>query len=472
MKKIILSLGMLIAVATASYAQTNTATVNQTTGDRNKAVVEQTGQLNVTTVTQIGAQTTDNTATVTQKGTGNTATVSEVGKKHVVDVMQDNLAFPSNIDQATVVISGAVSNSDTVNIKQTGKASETEVRLEGDANKVTITQSGDTNKARVAGNTAAGNDNNKVDITQTGKLGQVFAGFVGDFNIIKVVQGGDNNNIGSFAGPGPAIVDANFTKTRVGGNIIFDPAGVEPFVVQSGVQIAGDRNNVNLEQGTDTRDNTIGVNMAFAAGTNGNKVTIKQLNGAKENFAGVAVLGGMDDNMATITQTGANARMNHAGIAFYGDNDVATILQTGENNLALIVSKASTVSGKNTATIEQSGNFNQGLIEQSGVNGSTAVLSQTTNFNYGEIHQQGNGNNQAYVIQESTVAGNRFLVEQLGSGNYVNARQQSIDGIQASSVEIRQTGLNNRIGSATSAPGVIKGDQHFTQIGNGNVILP
>lgn len=486
MKKIVLSLGMLIAVATAGFAQTNTSTVNQANGDRNQATIDQKGQLQQATIIQTGQTTTDNQATIDQKGKGNTATINEKGKNNDVTINQDNLANPSSTHTATVTISNAVSDENTVTVDQTGKKAVGVIDIDGDQNEVTFTQGGDENEARYIGDAGgATNDENIISVTQAGRKNQAFALTQGDANQVTINQSGNDNRIGRNAGAGaqnPVAVSFNRTRTanslgpannaQSPGNI----GGIAPngsvaatVPANAGINILGDRNVVQVTQGVDTRNNEVAVEMGRDGGPNppgsdsdDNRVVISQLGSARSNLAVVKIVPGSDLNTGTISQTGT-ARSNTAGIYFEGDNDNALISQTGDFNQAITYQRASTVQGSNSATISQPGNFNTGFIQQDGIRGSSATLTQLSNFNYAEIYQTDNGGHTATVTQNSLTGGSRLILEQRGTNNNANISQVDRSGAPTD-VEIQQTGIGNTVMGINAA-----GTQRVVQVGNNNV---
>ena len=483
MKKIILSIGMLIAIATASYAQTNTSTVNQANGDRNQATVEQMGQLQKATIIQTGATTTDNKATINQKGTNNAATINEKGKGNDVTINQDNLSSPSTNHTADVTITNAVSDRNSVIVTQTGKKAVAVIDIDGDDNEITFDQAGDENQARYIGDAGgATNDDNIISFKQTGRKNQAFALTQGDDNNVNIDQSGNDNRIGRNAGAGAQNpVSVTFNRTRMANSLSpatnpnspgdiggIAPGGSAPATVSAlaGINVLGDRNVVQVTQGANTRNNEVAVEIGrdrdADADADDNRVVISQLGTSRDNLAVVKVVPGSDLNTGTISQTGT-ARGNTAGIYFEGDNDNATISQSGDFNQAITYQRASTVQGSNSATINQSGNFNTGFIQQDGIRGSSATLTQLSNFNYAEIYQTDNGGHSATVSQNSLTGGSRLILEQRGSNNSANLVQVDRSGAPTD-VEIQQTGIGNSV-SGINAAGV----QRVVQMGNGNV---
>ncbi len=468
MKKIILSLGMLIAVATATYAQSNTATLSQNNSIRNTGDIKQVGQLNVGTVIQNGATTTGNKATIDQAGKQNTATINEVGLENNVTIMQKGANQPQH--SADVVISNPASFKNVVVVDQSNKLAQAFIRVDGDENDVNFTQSGDQNSAVFISNFIT-NDKNIVKFTQTGVKGQV-AGFVeGDGNKYTVTQGGNDNQVGIYNG-NPAAQPAlavTLTKSRLGNSIIQAPGGNASVPARAGINVLGDRNTVEVEQGISTRDNQVGIEIGRngapnPAGPNADDNTIKvfQIGSARGNIATAVVTPGSDLNDGAITQSGT-ARNNSAGMYFEGDNDIARINQTGDFNTAITYQRAATVVGQNMATINQPGSFNTAFIQQDGVRASTATITQTTNNNLAEVYQSGNGGHSLTLEQKSLTGGSRFLIEQVGSDGKATITQSDISGAPTD-VEIRQTGINNIVTGITNGGTPLR----ITQTGNNN----
>lgn len=492
MKKIVLSLGMLIAVATASYAQQNTATLDQNLGQRNDANINQVGQLQQATVSQTGAvSTTDNKAVIDQQGKGNVAQIIELGKGNDVTITQNNVSFPSSTHTALIQVVNDLSDLNVMRIDQTGKKAVGQIFMNGDKNQVTFTQGGDENQAFYQG--AAGNntnDENVIQITQLGRKNQSFALTEGDKNQITVSQNGNDNMIGMATGGAQPLAGVGFNRVRAanslstnGGDPGFNANATRPIggltpnsvvntsvIVDAGINILGDRNIVQVTQDQGTRNNQAGVSIGRTGGPNppgtdadDNTVTIVQSGTARDNQAAVQIVPGADLNTGAINQTGT-ARGNSAGILFEGDNDMSTINQSGDFNMAITVQRASTVSGANIATIDQPGNNNTAYIQQDGINGSMGTITQNTNGNYAELYQSTNGGHSAVLIQNVIVPGSRLILDQVGTGNsaYLVQGQGAVIGVPTD-VEIQQTGVGNQ------ANGISNGSQRTVQTGNYNV---
>lgn len=472
MKKVILSLGMLIAVATATFAQSNTSTLIQS-GDANTATMDQKGQNNAASIVQVGASTTHNKASITQTGKNGSALISESGTFNDASIKQDNTAVANHT--AVINVIGSNSDMNIISVTQAGKGTNADVEVQGDANGIIVNQSGDTNLAKLFLQVGGDNDANTVTITQAGKENQSFSQIVGDENTLTINQNGNANQIGTFGGGfGPAL-SSSFTRTR----IIAGPSAlrsltpliggadgsVVSLAVNAGVNVIGDRNIIAVTQGANTRNNFVGVELAGTAanGANNNAVSITQSDNAEDNQALVAVSSGQDRNTSVINQTGF-AQFNRAGIFHQGSDDFATINQSGKNNVALTNQLATTTSGSNFATINQPGNGNTAYIQQDGVYGSTATITQNTNGHVAEIYQTGNGQHVANLVQESLTGGSRFILEQTGTRNTVDILQKDISG-QPTDVEFRQTGIGNTITGINTA-----GTTRYTQTGINNSI--
>lgn len=468
---------MLIAVATVSYAQNNTATLNQTLGARNTGNMTQNGQNNQARINQIGAVVTDNKAVIMQTGKANQALIDEQGKFNDVMIMQSNTSVANH--SASVQIVDNNSEYNYVRVTQSGKGMMTDIQIQGDGkpnagSPVIFNQSGDTNKAQLLELSGNDNDYNTVLLTQTGKDGQSFTNLLGDNNSITISQGGNANNIGNFGGGGPAI-GSSFTRSRIlvgpnkslaGPNFIGADGSAVGTGIPAGIVVTGDMNTISVTQGANTRNNLAGVqlNGSVADGANQNKATISQTDNAEDNQALVVVNTNQDRNTGTINQTG-NAQFNRAAIIFNGSDDIATINQSGKFNIAITQQQIGTNTGSNEATITQSGNNNTAYTFQEGQIGSKAKITQSTNGNTAEIYQIGNGNHEAEVSQYSVTGGSRMVLQQEGTANKAFLSQTDIQGLPTD-VEIRQTGMNNTVNGITTG-GVTR---FIQQNGNNNVI--
>lgn len=465
MKKIILSAGMLIAVATASFAQNNTTTINQAAGERNVANSTQTGQNLNATINTNDAQATDNKATITQKGRENGAAIVERGKFNEVLINQDNLGNSGATagHEATVNITNSASQGNSVDVIQSGKEADAIINLEGDNNVVTFTQGGDKNQADLIMNAVATNDDNTVTIDQVGDRNQASATVQGDRNSVDIDQAGFDNKAGTYQGSN------NLTVTYAPSAPFFMGGGSPPITgvvttggsitAPDGVTINGNDNTVAITQGANTRNNQVAVELQ--AGADENTATVNQSGNARRNTAVIQVLAGQINNTATINQTG-DARDNQAGIFQSGSDDMATINQTGIGNSALIAQRVGTNIGNNMATINQPGTNNQAFIDQDGIRGSTATINQLQDGGTVGIFQTGQGGHTATVTQDSDISGARLILKQDGRSNTATLLQEDRN-FQATDVEITQIGQNN------TAIGINNGSQRVTQTGNGNM---
>ncbi|MPR35278.1 hypothetical protein [Salmonirosea aquatica] len=477
MKKIILSLGMLIAVATASYAQNNTATLNQNNGARNTGNMTQNGQNNQARINQNGVVVTDNKAVIMQTGKSNQALIDEAGKLNDVMITQSNTSVANH--DASVQIINNDSENNYVRVTQSGKGMRADIQIRGDGmanggSPVIFNQSGDTNRARLLETGGNDNDYNAVSLTQSGKDGQSYTNLVGDNNSITINQAGNTNNIGNFAGGGPAI-GSSFTRTRVlagpnqslaGPNFLGADGTAVGIGINAGITVVGDMNTISVTQGAASRNNFAGIqlNGTQADGANQNKATINQADNAEDNQALIVVNSNQDRNAATINQTGF-AQFNRAAIIQNGSDDIATINQSGKFNVAVTQQQIGTNTGSNVATINQPGNNNTAYTFQEGQIGSRVTITQNTNGHIAEVYQIGNGNHDATITQESVTGGSRLILQQEGTANKAFLTQKDIQGLPTD-VEIRQTGMNNTVNGIATG-GVTR---FIQQNGNNNVI--
>ena len=467
---------MLVAIATASYAQNNTSTLIQTDGARNQATMNQKGQLNQASIVQVGIQTTDNKAEIQQIGKNNQSLISEAGKFNDVLTKQTNTSVANNASQVFII--GDNSEHNYVRVTQADKGMTAYIAIQGDGapnggTPIVFNQSGDSNAAALIMSNGD-NDLNKVSLTQSGKDGQSRTEIQGDKNTVTITQEGNANNIGNYGGLGP-VIGAGFTRTRVaagpnkslaGPNFlgaIGSPVGI---TVNAGINVIGDMNTITVTQTANTRNNKVAIELAGspADGANQNTVSITQQDNAEDNQAAVYVTPGQDRNTSTIIQSG-NAQFSQAGIYQRGSDDFATIKQSGKFNQAVIQQEVGTNTGSNIAEINQTGNNNNAYTFQEGQIGSKATINQTTNGNTAEIYQIGNGGHEAVVSQYSVTGGSRMVLQQEGTANKAFLNQTDIQGLPTD-VEIRQTGMNNTVNGITTG-GVTR---FIQQNGNGNVI--
>lgn len=465
MKKIILTGGMLIAIATASFAQNNTTTVVQTDGARNSAITNQKGQNLNATINQTNVLTTDNKAEIIQTGRGSSATIIEKGKFNEVLINQANTTNASH--EANVNIAGNDSEENLIDVIQTGKAMEADIDVEGDNNIITFTQSGDTNKGdlNMLGNGL--NDDNTVSITQMGDKNQSSVILRGDGNTVTVRQNGSNNTIGRFAAGGNLAVDF-IPGAPVGGvTVVVAAVGI---TIADDITVQGDDNTVTVTQGANTRTNQAAILIQGTGGgganadANDNVASITQSDNAENNKAVIKVEPGQDRNTSTIIQSG-NALFNEAGIRQYGSDDFATISQQGSFNSAIIEQAAVTVIGSNNATINQvaGATNNNAYVLQEGIRGSTATITQMQDGGTVALFQREQGEHVATIVQDSDISGARLVLQQNGRRNTATLTQTDINFF-ATDVEIIQNGQNNTVTGLTNP-----GNQRVTQNGNGNV---
>jgi len=475
MKKIILTGAVLIAIATASFAQNNTTTVVQTNGARNSAITDQKGQNNEATINQANVQTTDNKATINQVGTGNQATITERGKFNEVTITQ---MFPTvSNNRAEVNILGLNSQYNIVSVAQTGKEGRVDIAISGDRNGVTLNQGGDKNSAFLAVSSTAFNDFNTVLINQVGNRNESSATILGDGNSLTIDQRGNDNDIGTFAGGGNLSVNAipsaplpaqqnPVTGVFYGPLLALVAVANQTVLAPNGITIEGEDNVVSVTQGANTRDNQVAIRLQ-GSGANDNRATVNQLDNAEDNEAVIQVNTGRDRNIARIDQTG-DARFNEAGIRQEGSDDNARINQMGENNSAIIIQRAATSVGTNNATINQPGNNNEAYIIQESTNASTANITQNQNGGTAAIIQTGTGGHIANLTQNSMLAGARLIVRQEGFQNVANLTQTNFDQFVIPDLEILQQGQFNTVLGIGMPTNVVN---RITQVGSNNTTL-
>jgi len=459
MKKIILSVGMMLALASAGYAQSNTTTINQSSGENNTLNIEQTGQNLNATINQTTATTIGNSAEIIQTGTGSNAVIVEKGKRNNVLIEQASTGATASHD-ANVNVAGNGSDDNIVTVTQAGKSMEADIDVQGDRNNLTLTQSNDKNRASVQLTTTALNDDNTVSITQMGQRGQAYANVDGDRNEVTVMQDGLDNRIGDIGAPGTTVTTTFAAGTPGPGSII--GVGAVAITANTGINIIGDDNTVSVTQEAGTKDNQVAIQLG-GAGSDDNMATVNQLGTANGNTAIISVAAGSQDNEATINQSGI-ARNNSAAIDQQGYFDVATINQTGRGNNAVIQQLDATFVGTNTATINQPGTFNNAYVEQSGVNGSTATITQNKNQGTVAVFQRGDGGHTANITQNSNFSGARLVLLQNGFNNTTTLVQTDQNYNQAPDFELIQNGSNNTT-TGINQSGAIR---RITQTGNGN----
>jgi hypothetical protein len=451
----------------------NTATVNQTSGRRNLATVNQTDDGNTATVNQSGTQdaSTGNISEVQidQEGKNGVASVTQSANGSIVNVLQTN----GDGNRATVQ-------------SQMGRVNDIGIEQYGDENTATVTQSGQENMVRTLQTNIfdlTGPDNgpasHEATVVQGGTLNDAVIGQGGLNNAATISQGtgqtqfastlqyGERNTATTTqngAGPTNTVNIVQSQIPNAGG-----PAGA----------ILGSRASRNAETVAaalranaaaavaggfigEVQDNTARVSQTAGTVTNqsvelyqtGNEGSaIISQGGTVGNNTFLGVQAGESDEL-TSAQTGASGDVE---INQYGTpnsiGNVATSTQMGTNNEILV----NQVKFGNTAIINQSGNdHNAALAGAVGVN-----ITQIGENNTADVAQSGNRNSTAVIQGDATLP--------VAFGGFTNASVGNVpdDDAFRNGAGVTQTGLDNSVGIVQQGD---DGTATVNQAGNDNTI--
>ena len=199
---------------------------------------------------------------------------------------------------------------------------------------------------------------------------------------------------------------------------------------------------------------------------NGNTASTAQVvgsNGGDNNLAGITQTG--DDNSAAILQgTGTGSTIFGPALSANDNDNIANILQDGIGNDSSIAQGGESGFASNT----QTGNDNSSVIVQSGGTpffGNSAVVSQTGNDNESEVFQT-SSNGDLPIVPDGTTAS----VTQNGDDNFSTISQKPLGGHLATVLQtgnggfslIEQDGLLN---TATLTQGMEDNTSEIFQTG-------
>ena len=450
----------------------NVATVNQTRGDRNEAIVDQ-YEKNTARVTQSGTeynnpvgvlntfslvdidqtQSVGGTATVVQMdGTfanqviieqdevGNVATVTQTkGRLNSTDIFQDDDNNTAIVVQGGNENGTAADDINDIEIDQLGMGATATVTQTNNTNGSTVDiEQGDSDVAEVM---QTNGEDLSVDITQSDAnlgLGNVArTRQQGKVNDIVIEQDGNMNMVGgSVANGGMAMQagkdnEANLTQNGSNNKIAMNQSGSDNNIdiTQFTEEFDAIGNQATAIQGSSTSDGDITIDQGVGTDGDGNVATVSQLFG-DDNSATVMQDAG---NTATVTQSGSEYeplnQISSVNIDQSNSTDgtatatqalgtfggTINITQIEEDNIATV----SQTNGRlNLATVNQTDDANTATVTQSGTqDASTGNISQVL------IDQEGK-NGVATVTQSA----NGSIVDVLqtnGDGNMATVRSQS-----------------------------------------------
>ena len=462
-------------ISITQVEEDNTATVSQTNGRLNNAVVNQIEDGNTATVTQSGTM--DNAGgfvisqvLIDQEGKNGTATVTQSANGSIVDVLQTN----GDRNQATVV-------------SQSGRINDIGIEQYGDENIATVTQSGQENQVRTLQTNlfdTASPDNgpasHEATVIQGGTLNDAVIGQGGLNNAATITQGTGQTQFASTIqygernvatttqnGAGPTNT-VNIVQSQIlaagggafGGAILASRASRNAETVAAALRTnaaaavtAGDIGQA--------QDNTARVTQTAGTVTN---QSVELYQTGNEESAIISQGGTVGGNTLLAVQAGESDELTSAQTGATGDvevnqygtpnsiGNVAGITQGGTNNEILV----NQVKFGNTATINQSGNdHNTALAGAVGVN-----VTQIGENNAATVGQSGNRNSTA-VIQGVVGASVFGGFTSAGVGNVPD------DDAFRNTAGVTQTGLDNAIGVVQQGD---DGTATVNQAGNDNTI--
>ena len=450
MKKVILTGFSLIAFAAASFAQSNTATLNQV-GTSQNSTQNQSGNNLTSVVTQGNSAVADNTgnrAFTDQRSTNNTATVTQTTSQY-----NQGLIYQNTVEGKTA---GGAQNEATIQQISSG----TTALFPGDPNTTPVAGGSGTGSVARIGQEGEGNH---ASIQQNGTGAATGAN---NSNYGRIDQSGSNNG----ASVNDVYIHQNGTSQGNVGSISQQSGAATAKIEQNGPgNVASSGNTASINQSSagvdaiiqqnagsgapDGSQGTSATNMATVNQTGGTgDASIQQNNGSGWAGANTAMVNqSAGDHTAIITQNDDSQR-NKATInqdAATG-GDQATINQTG-------------FSGDGTATINQGGTSasgggtNTAFIEMKNQTGtaSDVIINQNVNGGEGKGNQatvyQGLDGNASAEVALGTSRDNHASVTQDGSNNVVNQYQVGVNNRS----DITQTGVGNVVAgtSAFRSPG-------------------
>ena len=368
---------------------------------------------------------------------------------------------------------GGLDNGSTASISMAGTTSQAIIQQgtfgQSDGDGATITQSSavQNGSAQIyqgnGANTFSRND--KATINQTGQNNQ------------SLVQ----QNSTSFFGTGQSNGSDNIATVMQTNGVSNVLGNINQGVSNGGGTAQAVRNQATLTQSSGTghfayigqgTDDDGGADLATQDGTNAPGAT--------------AVLGLIaNDNMATITQSGGNNMT--ARVLQSGRNNLGTIIQSaGSNSTAQIVQTSNSRFGRAVITQSSSGNNNLAQAFQfagtnadgRGAYGNEIEISQVgTGSNNTAIAQQGfqgatSSSNDNFIRFTQNGSNNQARMLQTGNNNFVDVTQTSndnrLEGTGGMGTFASQQGYNNRLTLVQNSNGGTGKVFTYTQIGNNN----
>lgn len=277
----------------------------------NTALINQEGSRNVATITQVGA---NNLALTNQQGNDNLASITQVGNRN-----------QANAEVATGVY--------LFGISQRGSRNVADVEQRGDDNVARLGVTGNDNGRSVEGN-AFSIRQGSATLAVSGNYAQV--AFIGDFNVGMAVQEGNDNYL--YLNGRGGIFGSRESRSGLEGR----------------AARRSHRNAFDLEQRGDAH-----VLNGFVAGSR-NTITSRQ--SGTGNHIGTDVSAANQESLLT-----------RDGVNLYGDDNVVTLTQDGNDNRAFVGVGPTGVSSFNIVTLLQQGDANLARITQQGNNHSATV---------------------------------------------------------------------------------------------------
>jgi hypothetical protein len=462
MKKLVFLFAMVFAVSMA-MGQSNSSTVDQT-GNNQNALVIQSGSSNSSDVDQTSPAGSVNNATVNQTGNSNTADVDQVQQNSVVGANNATLTQIGNSNNGTQTQVGTWTGYMNATMLQNG-SNNTGTQIQSSYNEtatMTQLQDGNTGIQNQSGNYVSaamtqsglnnyGNQlqsglNNSMTLSQTGNSNESYqtqsggtwnppgghravTTILGDDNYTSQQQSGTTSNNASIDQTANSS-SAEQTQTGSYNQATITQLGQWPagaVIHETAIQIqTGDEHDAEISQITDS-------------GNGGSSTTQTQTGYNQFAFAGQYSWN------STIIQTQNGSSRNWAEAYQAGNNNYVRQIQNGEGNRARVDEQTGGWTQGNTAIQEQTGRWNNALIEQydvngakswPGGNGNTAEIYQTGDDNwagdgYGAATEYGIrqwGDDNTAIVTQNDVA-NKSQVLQVGIGNDVNVSQGGGTGL-------------------------------------------
>ncbi|WP_019988859.1 beta strand repeat-containing protein [Rudanella lutea] len=475
MKKIILTGAALMAFAAVSYAQSNSATLNQN-GNGQAAEQTQTGTYQNSNIQQDKQSATNagNFAGTTQNTSGQVGTaptnafINQLGgsNQNWADINQSGGRGSTATINQNNTSGGAGSGSPTV-----GATAQSAVEAAG-GNYADVDQVGATHTATVNQNGTNTNASmgNFADVDQGG------SSQMATVNQNAGANGASANNNATVTQNGAFNVAATNQNDRSAGNT----ATVTQF--GSGASTAANQLNTVI-----TRQN--GNNSVQSAG---NQITVTQ------GAAGTPILNTQAlatqlgaSNEITIMQIGGNGnRIVNNGIDGltvdpYVDNaETMGVIQVGTGNRTTVNQNGT---NNNANEIEAFGNANTTAVDQLGNNNDATVrmtpIRGTGNDNNNiQIQQTGNNNNARFILRAAnttTEANPNFSITQTGDEHwarvqvYGDAASQSGTAGKDNEVVVSQSGTNTNAATRNLLNAAIDGDNNVVKVTqNSGTALP